>query len=71
VQKAVEISQALAKGSTLDEVKAAVIGGLGIEEARAARASPTALYAPYAFLAAAAVAALAIVYASTRRRSRA
>lgn len=69
VQKAVEVSRALAKGSTLDEVKAAVIGELGVEEARAARVSPTALYAPYAVLAAAAVAAVAVVYTFMRRRA--
>jgi len=70
VRKAVDISQALAKGSTLDDVKAAVIGELGIEEARAARVSPTALYAPYAVLAAAAVAVVAVVYTLVRRRAR-
>jgi hypothetical protein len=69
VRKAVDISQALAKGSTLDDVKAAVIGELGIEEARAARVSPTALYAPYAVLAAAAVAVVAVVYTLVRRRA--
>lgn len=71
VQKAVGILRALAEGSTLDEVKAAVIEELGVEEARAARVSPTALYAPYAFLAAAVVAVLVVAYAILRRRSRA
>jgi len=71
VQKAVGISQALAEGSTLDDVKATVIGELGVEEARAARVSPTALYTPYAFLAAAVVAVLVVVYAFTKRRPRA